>query len=178
MLSRLLSWLFLITIIFSFINIKIAAGAFLFFIILGLGLVFKDGNRLRIFIAASLLFCIVTSGFFFGVKIRSTNENISSETKTKIENKNREVRDRLIELRLMIDNQNDSTKILAYIYDTIKIAEDAIDISSAESYLNLGYVYEIASALGIESAKEKALENFTIYCKLNTEDKTCQLVHQ
>lgn len=178
MLARLLSCLFLITIIFSFINIKIAAVAFLLFIILGLGLVFKDGNRIKIFFAALSLFGVVLSGFFFGVKMTSIDENVSTVTKTKTENKNREVRDRLIELRLMIDNQNDSTKILAYIYDTIKIAEEAIDVSSAESYLNLGYVYEIASALGIESAKEKALENFAIYCKLNIEDKTCQLVQQ
>jgi uncharacterized membrane protein YqjE len=176
MIGRLLSLLFVATLFLSFVYIKIAAVTFLIFIILSIGLMFTNGNKLKLFSAAILLFVIVLSGFFFGINMSADNETLVNETKTNRENKNREVRDRLIELRLMIDNQNDSAKILAYVYDTIKIAEEAVNADNAESYLNLGYVYEIANALGIESAKEKALESFAKYCTLNRDDKTCQLV--
>lgn len=174
--ARLLSWLFALTILFSFVYIKIASVTFLLFIIIGSGLFFKNGNKLKIFVASVLLFCAVLSGFFYGIKTVSINENKINKTETQIESKNRDMRDRLIEIRLMIDNGGDEARLLSSVYDAIKIGEEVALGGNAESYLNLGYVYEIANALGIDSAKEKALENFAVYCRLEPNDKTCELV--
>jgi hypothetical protein len=42
--------------------------------------------------------------------------------------------------------------------------------------LDLGYVYEIADSLGISHAREKAIENFKVYCKYKSSDRACSLL--
>lgn len=76
----------------------------------------------------------------------------------------------------MQDENVDQKDLLTYIYESITIAEKSLDKANPKSYLDLGYIYEAANQAGIETAKQKALENFAIYCKLDPKDKTCELV--
>ena len=172
-LSKILSCLFLLSIVTAFFYLKTSFYIFVAFFIISLFLFFKNGNKFKLFLANILLLTLILSVFFSSIRSEVNNEVQSFKQDTSV-NTNRLMQERLVTLREMIRSGVEEDSVLVYMYDTIETGEGLLATSTPLSYLDLGFTYEIADSLGIPYAKEKAIENFSKYCNLAPTEKTCQ----
>lgn len=172
-LAKLLSILFLSVLVTSFLNFKYATYFYFVFVAISIILFFLNGNKVRLFLVNTFVLMFILYSFFVGIDLTSKNEVkqdvYTTETKTLMQ-------ERLITLREMIKNDMSEADVLTYMYQSIELGESVLSTSTPQSYLDLGYVYEIADSLGISHAREKAIENFKVYCKYKSSDRACSLL--
>lgn len=174
MLARALSLLFFATILLSFFSVRYASFSLLIFVLIGFVVSFLNGNKSKLFVGSVLLFLVVLSSFFIHFKQVSQNENELAAINSA---QNLELKYRLSHIKeIAMADAADEKPLLSYIYESITAAENIVNKDNPESYLYLAYIYQAANRSGIESANEKANDNFVMYCQLTKTDilKICQ----